>query len=87
MPAANNVTRMLDARGVQHEVFELPPAKLGALEAAALMRTAPELVFKTIVVLSEPPGKPLLVLVPWDFRRGSEESGDGHRRKEGPASD
>jgi Cys-tRNA(Pro)/Cys-tRNA(Cys) deacylase len=64
MPLANNVTRMLDARGVHYEVFALPPEKLGALEAAALMQVDPALVFKTIVMLAEPPRKPLLVLVP-----------------------
>ena len=58
------MTRMLDARGIYYELFELPPEKLGALEAAALIQTVPELVFKTIVVLAEPPRKPLLVLVP-----------------------
>ncbi len=63
MPVANNVTRLLDARGVTYDLFELPQEKLGALEAAALMQTTPELVLKTIVVLAEPPRKPLLVLV------------------------
>ncbi len=63
MAVANNVTRMLDASGVMYDQFELPQAKLGALEAAALMQTTPQSVFKTIVVLAEPPRKPLLVLV------------------------
>jgi Cys-tRNA(Pro)/Cys-tRNA(Cys) deacylase len=55
---------MLDAHGVRYEVFELPREKLGAVEAAAMMHVAPEKVFKTIVVLADPPRKPLLVLVP-----------------------
>lgn len=63
VPVANNVTRMLDARGISYEVFELPQEKLGAAQAAALMGAAPALVFKTIVVLAEKPQKPLLVLV------------------------
>jgi len=63
MTIANNVTRMLDAQGVHYEVFALPPEKLSALEAAALMQADPELVFKTVVVLAESPRKPLLVLV------------------------
>ena len=64
VPIANNVTRMLDARGMHYEVFELPPEKLGALEAAALMQVPPEKVLKTIVVLAEPSRKPLLILLP-----------------------
>jgi Cys-tRNA(Pro)/Cys-tRNA(Cys) deacylase len=55
---------MLDARGVRYEVFALPPSKLGAIQAAAAMQVDPGLVFKTIVVLAEPPNKPVLVLVP-----------------------
>jgi Cys-tRNA(Pro)/Cys-tRNA(Cys) deacylase len=63
MVLANNVTRMLDAQGVGHEVYALPPGKLSAQEVAAVIGVAPEVVFKTIVVLAEPPRKPLLVLV------------------------
>jgi Cys-tRNA(Pro)/Cys-tRNA(Cys) deacylase len=55
---------MLDAQGVRYVIFELPPEKLSARETAALMQTAPELVFKTIVVLADPARKPLLVLIP-----------------------
>jgi Cys-tRNA(Pro)/Cys-tRNA(Cys) deacylase len=64
MPAANNVTRLLVASRVPYEVFETPPAKLGAEETAAFLGVSPVLVFKTIVILTDPPGKPLLVLVP-----------------------
>ena len=58
------MTRLLEAHGILFEMFELPAVKLGALEVAALLGIAPELVFKTIVVLAAPPRKPMLVLVP-----------------------
>jgi len=64
MPAVNNVTRMLDARKIGYTAFSLPDEKLGAHETARLLNTPPELVFKTIVVTREKPGRPLLVLVP-----------------------
>lgn len=63
MALANNVTRMLDARGVRYEVYEVPPEKLSALEVSALLGVSPEVVLKTIVVLADAPRKPLLVLV------------------------
>ena len=61
---SNNVTRMLTARGIAFKAFELPAEKLSALEAAALLGVEAHLVYKTIVVLREKPGKPLLVVVP-----------------------
>ena len=60
----NNVTRMLDAKGIPYSAFELPAEKLGALEAAEILGVPPEQVYKTIVVTREGRGKPLLVLVP-----------------------
>lgn len=60
----NNVTRMLDAKGIPYTAFELPVEKLGALEAAEILEVPPEQVYKTIVVTREGNGKPLLVLVP-----------------------
>ena len=64
MPLINNVTRMLDARNVPYVAHVLPPEKLGALEAAEIMGVPAAQVFKTIVVVRERPGKPLLALVP-----------------------
>jgi len=70
MNTVNNVTRFLDARKVSYKAFELPPEKLGALEAARLLDAEPDSVFKTIVVTrdssasSSQKKKPLLVLVP-----------------------
>lgn len=60
----NNVTRMLDARGVLYTAFELPREKLGAVEAAEILGVSAELVYKTIVVTREGRGKPILALVP-----------------------
>ena len=37
MPFRNNVTRLLDARKVSYELFELPPEKHSAEETAALL--------------------------------------------------
>jgi Cys-tRNA(Pro)/Cys-tRNA(Cys) deacylase len=61
---ANNVTRLLDARRIPYTAFETPAEKLGALETARILNVSPEQVFKTIVVMREGKGKPLLALVP-----------------------
>lgn len=60
----NNVTRLLDARGISYTAFELPAEKLGALEAANLLKVDPELVYKTIVITRLGKGKPILAVVP-----------------------
>jgi Cys-tRNA(Pro)/Cys-tRNA(Cys) deacylase len=61
----NNVTRMLDSRGVAYEPFELPAGeKRSALEAAALLDVPPEIIYKTIVIVREGHGKPILCMVP-----------------------
>jgi Cys-tRNA(Pro)/Cys-tRNA(Cys) deacylase len=64
MPVTNNVTRLLDSRKILYTSYELPPEKLGAVEAAHLLNVEPASVFKTIVVTREKPKKPLLVVVP-----------------------
>lgn len=63
MPVSNNVTRLLDARKVRYQLFELSAEKHSALETARLLNVPPEIVFKTIVVTREK-GKPLLVVIP-----------------------
>lgn len=60
----NNVTRLLEAKNIPYTTYELPPEKLGAVEAARLMGVPPEQVFKTIVVVREGRGKPILALTP-----------------------
>ena len=62
----NNVTRLLDQRRINYTAFELPPEKLGAVEAAQFLGVSPGLVFKTIVITREGKGKPILVVVPGD---------------------
>jgi Cys-tRNA(Pro)/Cys-tRNA(Cys) deacylase len=60
----NNITRLLDARGIPYQVYELPAEKLGALETARILGISPEIVYKTIVVTREGKGKPILAVVP-----------------------
>ena len=60
----NNVTRLLEARKIPYTAFELPLLKLGAEETAEYLKVPIETVFKTIVVLRETKGKPILAVVP-----------------------
>ncbi len=60
----NNVTRLLQSRKIPFTAFELPTEKLGALETARLLSVPPETVYKTIVVVREKPGKPILAVIP-----------------------
>lgn len=60
----NNVTRLLDAKGINYRVYQLPLEKLGAEEAAEILGVAPEMVYKTIVATRAGKGKPILALVP-----------------------
>lgn len=64
MSIVNNVIRMLDSKKVQYQAYSLPEEKLGAVEAAAYLGVAPDLVYKTIVAVRVTPGKPLLGVVP-----------------------
>ena len=63
MPVVNNVTRLLDAKKVKYEIFEMPAEKFGALETAELLHLPIEIVYKTIVV-TRFPKKPILCVVP-----------------------
>lgn len=60
----NNVTRLLNSKKIPFEAFETPVEKLGALETAALLGVDASIVFKTIVVVRERPGKPILAVIP-----------------------
>jgi Cys-tRNA(Pro)/Cys-tRNA(Cys) deacylase len=60
----NNVTRLLAAKNITFTAHELPPEKLSALEAAEFLGVDPALVFKTIVILREKAGKPILAVIP-----------------------
>jgi Cys-tRNA(Pro)/Cys-tRNA(Cys) deacylase len=59
----NNVTRLLESRGIAFQAFELPKEKLSAVEAAGYLGVEPEKVYKTIVILREMRGKPVLAMV------------------------
>ncbi|MBM3182076.1 MAG: aminoacyl-tRNA deacylase [Chloroflexi bacterium] len=63
MSITNNVTRFLDAHKVNYEAHDLPPEKIGALEAAQFLGVPAEQVFKTIVTEREK-GKPVLAVIP-----------------------
>ncbi|MEN4011145.1 MAG: YbaK/EbsC family protein [Chloroflexota bacterium] len=60
----NNVTRLLVAKKIPFEAYELPAEKLGGLETARLLGVDAALVFKTIVVTREKSGKPILAVIP-----------------------
>lgn len=60
----NNVTRYLDQRKIDYELFELPAEKLGAEATARLLDQPLEIIFKTIVVKRAGKGKPILAVLP-----------------------
>jgi Cys-tRNA(Pro)/Cys-tRNA(Cys) deacylase len=59
-----NITRLLEAQKIPYTAFELSTEKHGALETARLLNVPAEKVYKTIVVLREGKGKPILAVVP-----------------------
>lgn len=63
MTIKNNVTRLLDVHKINYVAHELPPEKLGAVQAAQLMDVSPEQVYKTIVITREKK-KPVLAVIP-----------------------
>jgi Cys-tRNA(Pro)/Cys-tRNA(Cys) deacylase len=64
----NNVTRLLESKRVTFKAVELPSEKLGAVETAGFLKVPPSLVYKTIVLLREKKGKPVLAVVPGNQR-------------------
>lgn len=63
MTVTNNVTRFLDAHKITYVAHELPPEKLGAVEAAQVMGVSLDEVYKTIVITREKK-KPVLAVIP-----------------------
>jgi Cys-tRNA(Pro)/Cys-tRNA(Cys) deacylase len=61
---SNNVTRMLEARKIHFQAFEVPAEKLSALEVAETLKIPADDVYKTIVAKRSKPGKPILAVVP-----------------------
>lgn len=64
--AANNVTRLLDARKIKYQAFQLPVEKISARHTALLLNISPHIVYKSIVVVREKPGKTILAVIPGD---------------------
>lgn len=67
MTFKNNVTRLLDGKGVDYNVYEYDynAGIHAAIDVAHAIHMPPEQVFKTLVVLSDQPGrKPMLVVIP-----------------------
>lgn len=60
----NNVTRYLDQRKIDYQVYELPSEKLSAEETADLLGKPLDIIFKTIVIKREGHGKNILAVVP-----------------------
>lgn len=65
MTVTNNVTRLLESKQVNYQVFAIPEEKLGAVETAQILGISPSITYKTIVVV-HPPKKPLLCVIPGD---------------------
>lgn len=64
-PPRNNVTRLLDARGLTYIAHTYPAERHSAEEVAAMLELPPAQVFKTLVALPETPrSKPLLAVIP-----------------------
>lgn len=56
--------RLLDSRGVAYQPLEYDPAIHSAVEVADVLGVPPEQVYKTLVVLRDPPrGRPFLVMI------------------------
>jgi len=64
----NNITRILDSRKIDYQVYELPEEKLGAVETAQILGVPIEKVFKTIVVQREKGSKAILAVVAGDSK-------------------
>lgn len=62
----NNITRLLDSRGIRYHALQLPAQKSGAEETARMLDVPPGLVYKSIVVTRVTPGKRILAVVPGD---------------------
>ncbi len=66
--STNNVTRLLDSKKIVFNSVETPAEKLGAVETAEYLKVPPNMIYKTIVLLREKKGKPILAVVPGDKR-------------------
>lgn len=60
----NNVIRLLKANKIQFEIFELPKIKLSAEETAEILNISVSIVYKTIILKPDTPGKPIAAIIP-----------------------
>lgn len=74
-----NAMRILEARGIHYVAHRFPPEIHSAEQVAETLRVPPEIVFKTLVVISDK-GRPLLAIVPGsrelDLKRLARASGE-----------
>ncbi len=63
---SNNVTRLLESRKIPYKSFTLPAEKLGAEETASILSVPISIVFKSIIVKREKPGKSIIAVIPGD---------------------
>lgn len=88
MPIKLNSMRLLDSRNIPYTVQEYDASGEfhSALEAASLIGAPPEEVYKTLIVLRDPPksGKPLAVMIAsnreLDLKLLARSLGDGKRK-------
>lgn len=62
----NNITRLLDAKKITYQSFDLPVEKLGAEETAKILGVPAGKVFKSIILKREKNGKPIIAVIPGD---------------------
>jgi len=60
----NNVTRLLDSKKISYTGFQLDSEKHSGIETAELLGVSPDIVYKSIVVQRDIPGKYILAVVP-----------------------
>jgi Cys-tRNA(Pro)/Cys-tRNA(Cys) deacylase len=80
-PVKTNAMRLLDTRRIAYQPLEYDPTIHSAVEVAGVLQVPPERVYKTLVVLRDPPrGRPWLVMIAGprelDLRRLARELGE-----------
>jgi Cys-tRNA(Pro)/Cys-tRNA(Cys) deacylase len=59
---------MLEAKGIEFSPVEVPVEKLGAHETAQILGVSPSLVYKSIIIVREKKGNPIVAIVPGPLR-------------------
>ncbi len=60
----NNVTRFLDSKKIIYFTYTLPNEKHSGIETAEILGVSADIVFKSIVVHKDSPGKYILAVIP-----------------------